>query len=231
MIARVLEENGLSTTSISLVREHTEKVKTPRALFVPYPFGRPLGKPDNVMLQRSVLRAALALLDRPAGPVLEDFPEDAYASENLDLPQAASVPQAVPAMDVADEVTSLRAYYEQWVAAHDGRTAVGVTGVPQRRFRGLVRFLQAFAAGQEADPPPERKDGVSLPQFLRWSADDLKAFYFEARMGQKPNASYQELNAWFWGETAAAALLVALRDRLKATGDPKLDAIAFGIAR
>ena len=32
MLARALEANGIATTSISLVREHTEKIKPPRVL-------------------------------------------------------------------------------------------------------------------------------------------------------------------------------------------------------
>ena len=62
MLARALELTGISTTSISLVREHTEKVKPPRALYVPFPFGHALGRPDDPELQHRVLRAALGLL-------------------------------------------------------------------------------------------------------------------------------------------------------------------------
>ena len=40
---------------------------------------------------------------------------------------------------------------------------------------------------------------------MRWVVDDLKAFYFEARMAQRPQDSYQELYAWFWSETALAS--------------------------
>jgi len=39
VLARALETAGIATTSISMVREHMEKVKPPRALFVPFPFG------------------------------------------------------------------------------------------------------------------------------------------------------------------------------------------------
>ena len=230
VLARVLEEHGLATTSISLVREHTEKVKPPRALFVPFPFGHPLGDADNAELQTRVMRAAFALLDVPSGPVLVDYPEDSFAEQDLNLAQAASVaaPSAPP--DIAFELTTLRPYYEQWVQAHAGRSAVGLTGVEQRRFRGLVRLLEAYANDREADVP-ERNHEVPLPQFLRWSADDLKAFYLEARMQQKPRASFQELNDWLWSETALSNLLRAVRDRLRSGGDPGLDAIAFGIAR
>ena len=38
------KHEGIATTSISMVREHTEKLKPPRALFVPLPFGHALGR-------------------------------------------------------------------------------------------------------------------------------------------------------------------------------------------
>jgi hypothetical protein len=230
VLARVFEEHGLATTSISLVREHTEKVKPPRALFVPFPFGHPLGEANDPELQMRVMRAAFELLDCDTGPVLEDFPEDIYSGQDISLAQASSVPQPELSRDVAFEVTSLRPYYEQWVSAHAGRTNVGVTRVDQRRFRGLVRLLEAYAEGREIDSPEWNRD-VPLPQFVRWSADDLKAFYLEARMQQRPDASFQELNGWLWSETTLSNLLRAVRERMRAQGDPKLDAIAFGIAR
>jgi hypothetical protein len=230
VLARVFEEHGLVTTSISLVREHTEKVKPPRALFVPFPFGHPLGAANDSELQTHVMRAAFRLLDRKTGPVLEDYPEDTYTGQDINLAQASSVSQPEISGDVAFELTTLRPYYEQWVSAHAGRTAVGVTRVDQRRFRGFVRLLEAYAEDREIDVP-ERNREVPLAQFVRWVSDDLKAFYLEARMQQKPAASFQELNAWLWSETALSNLLRAVRDRMRAQGDPKLDAIAFGIAR
>jgi len=230
VLARVFEEHGLVTTSISLVREHTEKVKPPRALLVPFPFGHPLGEANDAELQSGVMRAALDLLDRVTGPVLADYPEDTYSSQDINLAQASSVAQPDVSADVAFEVTTLRPYYEQWVSAHAGRTAVGVTRVDQRRFRGLVRLLEGYAEGRDVDVPEWNKD-VPLPQFVRWTCDDLKAFYLEARMQQKPAASFQELNGWLWSETALSNLLRAVRDRMRAQGDPRLDAIAFGIAR
>jgi hypothetical protein len=230
VLARVFEEHGLVTTSISLIREHTEKVRPPRALFVPFPFGHPLGEANDTELQAHVMRAALGLLDREAGPVMEDYPEDIYSGQDINLAQASNVAQPGIPTDVAFEVTTLRPYYEQWVAAHAGRTGVGVTRVDERRFRGLVRLLEAYAEGREVDVPEWNRE-VALPQFVRWSADDLKAFYLEARMEQKPASSFQELNGWLWSETALSNLLRAVRDRMRAQGDARLDAIAFGIAR
>ena len=74
LVAGELEKRGIATTSVTMLREVTEKVRPPRALLVPYPLGYPLGRPDDPELQSRILRAALALLDRPGpGPILEPF--------------------------------------------------------------------------------------------------------------------------------------------------------------
>jgi hypothetical protein len=229
VLARVFEEAGLTTVTIAMVREHAAKVKPPRALFVPFPFGYALGKPNDSALQHRVIGAALDLLRREQGPVLEDFPEEEAPEA---LVQASAVTQgAVEAeRDPADEVTSLRAFYERWVEDHGGRTAVGLCGVPQRRWRGVIRFLQSYSRGEDADMR-ERPAGVPVPQFIRYCADDLKAFYYEARMAQRPNLSEPELHRWFWGETALGQLIRALVQRLNASDDPALKYFANGLAR
>ena len=61
MLARVLEATELSTIQITLVREHTEKVKPPRALFGPFPYGLALGKPNDPEFQHRVLAQAFGL--------------------------------------------------------------------------------------------------------------------------------------------------------------------------
>ena len=232
MLARVLEAAGVSTTSISLVREHTEKVKPPRALWVPFPFGYALGRPDDPALQHRVLRAALDLLAEPAGPVLRDFPDDAEPGDQPGAPPQASgikLADAAPA-DVAMEATQMRRYHEVWVEKSGGRTLLGLSGIPATRFRGVVRFLEEFAGGGEADMA-ERPAEVPLPNFIRYCADDLKTLYFEGHLAMKPGAGGEEIARWFWGETGAGRLLRRVRDRLDASDDPRWKAAAFGIAR
>lgn len=73
LIQRAIEYAGITTVSLSLLREITEKIQPPRALFVPFPLGYPLGQPHDVPLQTDVLRAAFALLIRTDTPVLEAF--------------------------------------------------------------------------------------------------------------------------------------------------------------
>ena len=73
LIQRAIEYVGITTVSISLLREITEKIQPPRALFVPFPLGYPLGEPNNPELQKRIMRAAFALLPRMDFPVLQAF--------------------------------------------------------------------------------------------------------------------------------------------------------------
>ena len=218
----------MSTTGVAFVKEHAAKVKPPRMLWVPFGFGNALGRADDPDLQHRVLGAALELLERPAGPVLEEFPDDT-APEILFHASAAPAGDGPP-LSPADELTGLRHYYERWVARHDGRTSVGLCGVPQRRFRGVVRFLEAYADGQDRDIE-SRPEGVPLAQYIRFCVDDLKAFYYEARMEQRPSADGDQLHEWFWSETALAKLVVRVAERMEASDDPLTKSIPYGLAR
>jgi hypothetical protein len=124
----------------------------------------------------------------------------------------------------------MRQYREQWLARNAGRTAFGLSGIPAPRFRGVVRFFESFAAGEDTDLE-ERPREMPLPGFIRYCADDLKALYVEGYMAMKPAAGGDEIIRWFWGETAAGQLLRRVRDRLDASDDPRWKAAAFGVAR
>lgn len=245
VLARVFEEAGLTTVALALVKEHAQKVRPPRALFVPFPFGYVLGRANDPEFQHRVITAALDLLDRPGPPVLEEFPEDAGPGT---MPQASEIKAAAngTGLSAADEVTALRPFYERWVEAHHGRTAVGLCGVPQRRFRGLIRSLEAFANGEAAELAGpgsesqksklnskfnEKPEDMPLLRYIRYCADDLKAFCYEARMAQRPEVSEPELHRWFWGETAVGKLLAGIAQQMNASEDPALKNAASGIAR
>ena len=47
LIAAELERQGISTVILLLLREVGEAVRPPRALWVPFPHGYPLGRPDD----------------------------------------------------------------------------------------------------------------------------------------------------------------------------------------
>jgi hypothetical protein len=73
LIQAAIERAGIPTVSISLLHEVTDVLRPPRALFVPYRLGFPLGEPNNPALQHRVIASALAMLQRNDVPVIEDF--------------------------------------------------------------------------------------------------------------------------------------------------------------
>lgn len=220
--------------SISLVREHTELLKPPRALWVPFPFGLALGHPADAGQQRRVLLAALDLLDAEV-PVLAELAGEDEGDDPATPVQASAVALSVPGAmghqtgDVAAEVSMMRRYHERWVA-RTGRTAVGLTEVPPQRFRGLVRFLEAYARGEDADAR-ERPPHVSVPYFARYAIDDLKALYIEARFVMRPDDDADAVYRWLWGDTVLSVLVRAVGDRMASSDDRVTRGIAYGIVR
>ena len=74
LIQSIIEKAGIPTASVTLLREITERVAPPRALFVDFPLGYPLGAPDDAALQTRILRSALELLLEPVPPaIVRDF--------------------------------------------------------------------------------------------------------------------------------------------------------------
>lgn len=233
VLGHVFEGAGISTVSVALVREHAAKVKPPRALFAPFPFGHTLGKPNDPEYQHKVIAAAFELLKQPSGPVLEDFDGEVgtkLVQASAIETSAASINGTNNGTNPADELTSMRELYERWVADHNGRTMVGLSGIPQRRFRGTVRFLEEYAENGRADMK-ERPQDVAIPQFMRYCVDDLKAFYYEARMAQRSNDTEEEIHTWFWGETAIAQLIKDVAKHMNETDDADLKSFANGLVR
>jgi hypothetical protein len=73
LVQAAIEREGIATVSISLLREVVSVLKPPRALFVPFPMGFPLGAPNDAALQRRIIAAALELLERNDTPILEEL--------------------------------------------------------------------------------------------------------------------------------------------------------------
>ena len=76
LVAAELERQGISTVVIQLLREVAERMRPPRALFVPFKHGYPLDTPNDPQRQHAVIEAALKLLEDSAltPPVLADLP-------------------------------------------------------------------------------------------------------------------------------------------------------------
>ncbi|MBI4763379.1 MAG: hypothetical protein HY787_02070 [Deltaproteobacteria bacterium] len=219
-LAHFFEEEGIPTTQISLIRLHTEIIKPPRALWVPFDLGRPLGVPNNPSFQKRVLLAALKLLEAKNGPVLEDFPDEAPISKSGTEAMACPVDFPQPEREFTDreklclafkkEFTSLRPWFD-FAVQKRGRSTVGVSRV---KVEDLADFLCAFLKGETPDNP--RAD-IALPYTINLATDDLKAFYFEAVTSQpgQESPSGEVLSNWFYDETVAGKVLFTLRDLFK----------------
>jgi len=227
-LAHYLEAEGVPAVAISLIRLHTERVRPPRALWVPFELGRPLGAPNDPTFQTRVIAAALGLLEAASGPVvLEDFAEDD--------PTAADVPGWQPPFDLApgmldladgaaldgalrQEVLSIAPFQKRFVASN-GRTTTGLSGLT------IDECAAGLAASLAGAPPASRDPAVSPVQALRWAIDDLKAYYLEAMSADGAMPSSRQMQAWFWDRTLAARVVVALRRQLLASEDKRSQAI------
>ena len=75
MVQRAVEQQGIPTIGISIVRKYSEQVKPPRTIFLKWPFGHPLGEPFNTAQQLNVLKEAFKALKEIQTPgTIVDLP-------------------------------------------------------------------------------------------------------------------------------------------------------------
>lgn len=212
VLAHYFESEGFATVLVGFVREHLEGVKPPRALWLDFPMGRPLGKPNDPDYQKKIIRAAFELLDKPSGPVLEDFPEVIPVKDGR-MGYALPPELVLTTDDVGDvdallaevqaEIDELRPAYEAAVAAR-GRTTVGAS---ELAVSNLAPHIAAFVKGGRPGSP---RKGLSPIPALKLVIEDLAAYYTEARTHRDGIDDIEELGKWFWEESKAGQLILWL---------------------
>ena len=228
-LGHYLEEEGIATVGISLIRPQTENTKPPRALWVPFELGRPFGPPNDPRFQRRVLLAALRLLERESGPVIiEDFADDdPRAQPDLDwhppvLPRAVGK-VANDANALAErleaEISHLQDAHQLWVE-QNRRTTVGLSGLA---ISEAGRYVAAWVRGKS---PPSPREGYSAPLLMRFAVDDLKAFCLEAAAAGTARPSSRQLGDWLWNKSAVGTALHALREGCLTSDDERVKLIA-----
>ena len=221
-LGHYIEREGVPTAQISLIREQTAAIRPPRALWVPFMLGRPFGAPNEPDFQRRVLRALLLLFERSAGPVLEDFPEDAPAAGTLEGGFACPVSFAPItakgeglAQAMRNEIAQLAPWYDLAVRRR-GRTTVGISGM---KVEEAARHAASYLDGA---PRPSATFGLSAGVALKRACDDVKAFYYEAVAAQPGNLAPKAIENWFWRETAAAKVFLAIQQFCLKSSDESL---------
>ncbi len=223
-----LEAQGIATVSISLIREHSVALKAPRALWVPFILGRPLGAPNEPAFQHRVLKEALDLLQETNWPVLKDFNEEAPAdalgfySENLVCP--VSFPSKTVEGDLQgrllNEIAQLQAWYSLAKNVKGG-TTTGIT-------KCTPEELGAFIVSWLTDSPSQGLKDLAYPMgaLLKLATDELKAFYYEAKSVQPGKHTAISIQDWFWFETSAGEIFLKLKDQVSNLADPSFKGLA-----
>lgn len=170
--------------------------------------------PNDPDFQKRVLRACLGLLDAPAGPVLEDYSEDVPADAQpsdmtgmvcpIDLPPLPSDDSA-RAQSLLDEIGRMAPWYDMAVSERR-RTTVGISGL---EIPDAARFLADFIDDPSTLSP---RDDLEIGIMLKYTCEDLKAFYSEAMSAQPGMSTSLAVEHWLWNETALGASLWQLRE-------------------
>ena len=226
-LGHYLEEEGIATVAISLIRPQTENTKPPRALWVPFELGRPFGPPSNPAFQKRAILDALRMLERETGPVIiEDFSDDDPRAQPDSGWHPPSIPVAVatgPADSLAARMEAesvlLRDAHQRWGARHR-RTTVGLSNLS---IAENARYVADWLRGKA---PASPREGFSAPLMLRFAIDDVKAYYLESAAAGIAKPSSRQLSDWFWNETAAGATIHALRAICLSSEDERLRLIA-----
>jgi hypothetical protein len=222
-LGHYLEEEGIATVAVVLIRPQAENTKPPRALWVPFELGRPFGPPNDPAFQRRVLLAALGMLVEGSGPVrIVDFPDDDPRARPDPVWQppymraaAANGTAESLASRLEAEILLLQGAHRRWMGQH-GRSTVGLSGFA---IGDCARYVADWLRGKA---PPSPRDGFSAPLILRFAVDDLKAYCLEAAGSGSAKPSSLQLTDWFWNEIATGAAIRVLREVLQAHADERL---------
>ena len=230
-LAHFIERAGVATTSISLIREHTQALNPPRALWVPFPLGRPLGVADDPAFQRRVLRATLGLLDTATEPLIADYEEEAPAGPD---PENWVCPVNLPAPDsdaliprFLAELSRIQSWAKETRRAR-GRTLLGASGGGVEDIDAMASILGAIAEGAPMNEIPSSAAHVDwahpMPLLLRHIADDLRIVYHEAVAAQPGEAppDHRALTVWLFSQTVFGEVLTAVGEAITAVGDRRL---------
>lgn len=189
-------------------------MRPPRAIYVDFPLGLPIGKPGDADFQHRMLGAAFALLEEPAGPVLADFPE-AIKSEDTEPLQCSVPPRYDPELHPAvDEAQGLRAAYDRAVA-RNGRTTVG-SHVSQDSIPDAIGKFARIAAG-------EPWDAVGLDASAGRVGQEIRTYYEElaCELADGPAGPWA-VERWFYERTQTGKVLLEARRRMRDAGAPQL---------
>ena len=231
MLSHFLQRHGIATTSISLIREQSEAVRPPRALWVPFPLGRPLGVANNPEFQHDVLRSALGLLETATEPTIVDYQHEALDQSGEGVWACAI---ELPTPDVSELESSLRSEIDLLMPRYlearrqRGRSTFGMSGARIEDIDKLVSFVVSVAQGSGFKAIPSAASGPEwihpMPMLVRFVVEDLRAFYQESVTSEAGLSapSQHDMHSWIFRETALGRVLKQIAQMITDGDDPRL---------
>ena len=219
-LAHYLERDGLATVNIALVYKHAAIAQpSPRALWVPFWYGRPLGAPNEPALQRRVLDATMALLDEPGDRLLKEFSEVAPPPTGaldwrppFDLPRVEEDGDRKALADaLREEVAIMAARHEEAKARRNG-SFVGLSGLS---LTGVADLFVDFLYAREETITSTSRPGLAL----KFGAQELIDSYAECVIAAGGADSPFGFRRWFWHETTAGLTVRHLAQIAKISTD------------
>jgi hypothetical protein len=197
-------------------------MKPPRALWVSFDLGRPLGSAAEPEFQKDVIRAAFNMLDSATTHTIDDYPHD--SPDEAQAQQWACPLNLGPATDdsltgrLLGEVARLKPWSAQTRVGRGGRTLFGASGAGADQVDEVAKALAEFAASGDLDTSASSdvEWAFDMPLLVRHLADDLRTHYHEAIAAQPGNGApnHAALNKWIFGGTALGDTLLAAADQL-----------------
>ena len=215
----------------------SEAVVPPRALWVPFPLGRPLGAIGDPEFQKDVLKAAFDLLHTAVEPTIENYPNaapDTAAVEDWACPLNLGPASSGSLTDrLLAEIALLRPWAIE-TRRERGRTLFGVSGAEDDNIDELARCLAVVAETGDVTNKPATEEiswAFEMPLLLRHMADDLRTFYHEAIASQPGSNSpdHDALTLWIFNETVLGETLLSVADGLTDTSDSPMAQLVRGL--
>jgi hypothetical protein len=155
--------------------------------------------------------SAFELLQRPSGPVLEDFPEG--IEDEADSPLTCPLPPRLDARlpKAVDEARGLRSAYERERTA-TGRTTVGRAVDTEHIPDAVAAFVRVANGELWQDVWREVGFTAEPPQVQ----SDVRAYYEEAAMALADHVpAARQAESWFYRHTETGAVLRRAQSALR----------------
>ncbi len=228
VLAHVFERAGLATTLVALVYRHAEGQKPPRAIWVPYWYGRTFGAPNNPALQTRVLRAALDLLGRPTGLVLETYEEEPPPTADPETwspswyiePVEDTVSDAELVNRFRYDLAALAPLHAEATRAH-GWSTFGLVG---RSLEELGEIFVSYLLEGPTDNIPKRERAF----VIKHGSQDLTDAFSQTAAHRSGDAPFA-IRRWYWTQSSFGLVMRRLGEVLHDDPDAKTRFAADGL--